>query len=65
MISVLQHGTPIIFDMDFEQYMPPKECKNTAQQLELVMAENRMNTDPFHIHFTSCKENNAIYKYLV
>jgi len=60
--SAMQYNQPLVFDFDFEQHMAPKEIKNTGQQLKSLYHWNKDQAEPFHLHFTNCAENNAMFK---
>ncbi|RUS82136.1 hypothetical protein EGW08_010110 [Elysia chlorotica] len=64
MSRAMQHGMPLVIDMDYVDLMRPQEQKNTAHQLHDVYCINRGDPgqDPFHLHFTGCHPNNAILK---
>ncbi|XP_025769605.1 tRNA methyltransferase 10 homolog C [Puma concolor] len=64
-IQAMQFGQPLVFDMDYENYMKPKELKNTVSQLLESEGWNRRNVDPFHIYFCNLKVEGAYHKELV
>ena len=49
----MQFGQPLIFDMDYEQYMRHQDCRNLVDQLLITYSKNRDSLDPFHFVFTS------------
>ncbi|XP_047420448.1 tRNA methyltransferase 10 homolog C [Sciurus carolinensis] len=64
-VQAMQFGQPLVFDMDFENYMKPKELQNTISQLLESEGWNRRNVDPFHIYFCNLKIDGAYQKELV
>uniref|UniRef100_A0A8D2DCA3 tRNA methyltransferase 10 homolog C n=1 Tax=Sciurus vulgaris TaxID=55149 RepID=A0A8D2DCA3_SCIVU len=64
-VQAMQFGQPLVFDMDFDNYMKPKELQNTISQLLESEGWNRRNVDPFHIYFCNLKIDGAYQKELV
>ncbi|XP_055533490.1 mitochondrial ribonuclease P protein 1 homolog [Wyeomyia smithii] len=50
LIQAMQFGQNLIFDCSYDEYMNDKEMRNTAKQLMLCFAINRMHNEPFNIH---------------
>ncbi|XP_029795066.1 tRNA methyltransferase 10 homolog C [Suricata suricatta] len=64
-VQAMQFGQPLVFDMDYENYMKPKELQNTISQLLESEGWNRRDVDPFHIYFCNLKREGAYHKELV
>ncbi|XP_039078201.1 tRNA methyltransferase 10 homolog C [Hyaena hyaena] len=64
-VQAMQFGQPLVFDMDYENYMKPKELQNTISQLLESEGWNRRDVDPFHIYFCNLKIEGAYHKELV
>lgn len=47
----MRYGSPLIFDMSFENKMSDREIKNFVTQLQYSHAMNKINSDPFHFSF--------------
>ncbi|XP_055883755.1 tRNA methyltransferase 10 homolog C-like isoform X1 [Biomphalaria glabrata] len=63
--NAMQFGLPLVIDMDYMDYMKPAEVKNTVNQLLTLYSINRADPKmPYHLHFTSCPENHAMYRML-
>ncbi|XP_015334057.1 tRNA methyltransferase 10 homolog C [Marmota marmota marmota] len=63
--QAMQFGQPLVFDMDFDNYMKPKELQNAVSQLLESEGWNRRNVDPFHIYFCNLKIDGAYQRELV
>lgn len=57
----MQFGQPLIFDMDYEQYMRHQDCRNLVDQLLITYGKNRDSPDPFHFVFTSLDPNGRVF----
>lgn len=55
MIQAIRFGTKIVIDCSYDQHMNRHEAVNTAKQLGLCFAENRLHDDPFDLHY--CNAN--------
>ncbi|CAH6792414.1 tRNA methyltransferase 10 homolog C [Phodopus roborovskii] len=64
-VQAMQFGQPLVFDMDYENYMKPFELRNAVSQLLESEGWNRRDVDPFHIYFCNLKINSAYQKELV
>lgn len=64
MIHAMQYGQPLVFDMDYEQYMRPQDCQNLVNQLLYSYSRNRESRDPFQIIFTSLDPKGKIISML-
>ncbi|BFZ08587.1 hypothetical protein BsWGS_11626 [Bradybaena similaris] len=62
--SSMIFGIPLVLDMDYATHMRDQEMKNTAAQLQDVYVLNRSDDSPFHLHFTSCPQDNPVFKLL-
>ncbi|CAG5120712.1 unnamed protein product [Candidula unifasciata] len=60
--SSMMYGIPLVIDMDYVTHMRMQEVKNTASQLQSVYNLNKNDASPFHLHLTSCPEDNAILR---
>ncbi|EFB30303.1 hypothetical protein PANDA_005304, partial [Ailuropoda melanoleuca] len=63
--QAMQFGQPLVFDMDYDNYMKPKELQNTVSQLLESEGWNRRDVDPFHLYFCNLKTDGAYHKELV
>ncbi|XP_059020269.1 tRNA methyltransferase 10 homolog C [Mustela lutreola] len=63
--QAMQFGQPLVFDMDYDNYMKPKELQNTVSQLLESEGCNRRDVDPFHLYFCNLKIDGAYHKELV
>ncbi|XP_025729302.1 tRNA methyltransferase 10 homolog C [Callorhinus ursinus] len=63
--QAMQFGQPLVFDMDYDNYMKPKELQNTVSQLLESEGWNRRDVDPFHLYFCNFKIDGAYHKELV
>lgn len=64
-VQAMQFGQPLVFDMDYENFMKPAELQNTVSQLLESEGWNRRNVDPFHIYFCNLKLDSAYHRHLV
>jgi mitochondrial ribonuclease P protein 1 len=51
LINSMTFGQKIVFDCSYDEFMNRQEASNTGKQLMISFAENRMNDQPFDIHF--------------
>lgn len=69
LVQAMQHGINLVFDCSYDEYMNDKEMRNTAKQLMLCFAYNRMHNEPFNIHHCNADFTKAtmisLQKYLV
>ncbi|XP_008072646.1 mitochondrial ribonuclease P protein 1 [Carlito syrichta] len=63
--QAMQFGQPLVFDMDYDNYMKPKELQNAVSQLLESEGWNRRDVDPFHIYFCNLKIDSSYYGELV
>lgn len=63
--QAMQFGQPLVFDMDYDNYMKPRELQNTVSQLLESEGWNRRDVDPFHLYFCNLKTDGAYHKELV
>lgn len=64
-VQAMQFGQPLVFDMDYENFMKPVELRNTVSQLLESEGWNRKNVDPFHLYFCNLKLDSAYHRHLV
>ncbi|EGW00794.1 Mitochondrial ribonuclease P protein 1 [Cricetulus griseus] len=64
-VQAMQFGQPLVFDMDYENYMKPFEIRNAVSQLLESEGWNRRDIDPFHIYFCNLKIDSAYHRELV
>lgn len=50
LIQAMQFGQNLVIDCSYDDYMNDKEMRNTAKQLTLCFALNRMHNEPFNVH---------------
>lgn len=60
----MQFGQPLVFDMDYEQYMRHQDCRNLVDQLLMTYSKNRDCLDPFHFVFTSLDRSGKVFPML-
>ncbi|XP_076468669.1 mitochondrial ribonuclease P protein 1 homolog [Babylonia areolata] len=60
----LQFGQPLVFDMDYEQYMRSQDCQNLVFQLLLSYSRNREAREPFHFFLTSLDPRGRVLRML-
>ncbi|CAH1786206.1 unnamed protein product [Owenia fusiformis] len=54
LVRALMFGQPIVFDMGFTEYMTEKENIGAVEQIAMAYGQNKMNYEPFNIHFCNC-----------
>lgn len=64
LINAMQFGPKLIMDCSYDQHMVPREAKNAAKQLMLLFADNRMDTEPFDLHFCNANPDGIVMKSL-
>ncbi|XP_055608252.1 mitochondrial ribonuclease P protein 1 homolog [Uranotaenia lowii] len=64
LIQAMRFGQNLVFDCSYDEYMNEKEMKNTAKQLMLCFAINRMHNEPFNIHHCNVNFNKTTMKAL-
>ncbi|XP_005074855.2 tRNA methyltransferase 10 homolog C [Mesocricetus auratus] len=64
-VQAMQFGQPLVFDMDYENYMKRVELQNAVSQLLESEGWNRRDVDPFHIYFCNLKTESAYHRELV
>lgn len=57
LIKAMQFGTKLVMDCSYDKHMVPREAKNAAKQLMLLFADNRLDADPFDLHFCNANLN--------
>lgn len=63
LVTSMQFGIPLVLDMDYSAYMRQQERSNTAEQIQDLYSINKADEAiPFHLHFTSCPENNPVFR---
>uniref|UniRef100_A0A1B6FKU1 RNA (guanine-9-)-methyltransferase domain-containing protein 1 n=1 Tax=Cuerna arida TaxID=1464854 RepID=A0A1B6FKU1_9HEMI len=62
LVQAMMFGQNIVLDCGYETNMSTIENKLCAKQLTYMFAENRMNADPFNIHFCNMNKNGILYK---
>ncbi|XP_061484158.1 tRNA methyltransferase 10 homolog C [Rhineura floridana] len=55
-------GQPLVFDMDYENYMSRREMDNAVKQLMESEGANRRALDPFHLYYCNLKTDGPYYK---
>nr|XP_060626677.1 tRNA methyltransferase 10 homolog C [Anolis sagrei ordinatus] len=58
-------GQPLVFDMDYENYMSRREMENAVKQMLESEGMNRRSLDPFHLHYCNLKTDSAYHKELI
>lgn len=49
----LMFGQSLVFDLGFKNEMNPRELTNMVDQLQLAYSLNKIDKDPFNLHFTN------------
>ncbi|KAL1490251.1 hypothetical protein ABEB36_012978 [Hypothenemus hampei] len=65
LIKAMQFGQKLVIDCGYDENMTKRENLNTAKQLMLSFADNRIHKDPFDIHFLNMKKNTELHNMLV
>lgn len=60
----MQFGQKLVFDCSYDDHMTDREAINAAKQLMLSFAENRINDDPFDVHFCNANFGATTMQYL-
>ncbi|XP_055387521.1 mitochondrial ribonuclease P protein 1 homolog [Condylostylus longicornis] len=64
LINAMKFGSKIVLDCGFDDNMNKREASNTAKQLMLLFADNRIHDDPFDLHFCNVNLNKDLMKVL-
>lgn len=64
LIQAMLHGIDFVIDCGYDGNMTNVENKLCAKQLCFLFAENRLNRDPFNIHFCNVNRDSVCYKHL-
>lgn len=64
LIRSMMFGQNLVIDCSYDQYMTPKEAGLCAKQLKILFADNRLNEDPFNIHFCNVNKEGEVFKKL-
>ncbi|XP_058835468.1 mitochondrial ribonuclease P protein 1 homolog [Topomyia yanbarensis] len=64
LIQAMRFGQNLVFDCSYDEYMNEKEMRNTAKQLMLCFAINRLHNEPFNIHHCNVDFNRTTMKSL-
>lgn len=64
LIHAMQFGQKLVIDCSYDPHMITREAKNTAKQLMLMFADNRVNQDPFDLHICNANLNGETLKQL-
>lgn len=64
LIQAMLHGIDIVIDCGYDANMTNLENKLCAKQLCFLFAENRLDRDPFNIHFCNVNRDGVCYKHL-
>ncbi|CAL8069518.1 unnamed protein product [Orchesella dallaii] len=62
--SAMLHHPPLVLDCSYDEHMNPREAKNCAKQLELVITENRVHPEPFNLYLCNADRNSKTMNYL-
>ena len=63
--NAMLYGSSVVFDMSYDQYMRRQDVTNLIDQLLECHGFNKVNPDPFHIHFCNLARDSASYKRFV
>jgi ribonuclease P protein 1 len=64
MCNAMMFSRPLVIDCGYDEFMTPREAKNCAKQLELLITENRNHSQPFDLHFMNADPNSKLIDYL-
>lgn len=64
LINAMQFGPKLIIDCSYDKHMVPREAKNTAKQLMFLFADNRVDNEPFDLHFCNVNFNGIVMQNL-
>ncbi|KAF5295340.1 hypothetical protein FQR65_LT01530 [Abscondita terminalis] len=64
LIQAMQYGQKLVVDCSFYEEMTTRENLNCAKQLMLLFAENRMNDEPFDLHYCNTSKESVLMKAL-
>lgn len=64
LINAMQFGSKLILDCSYDEHMVPREAKNAAKQLMLLFADNRLDTEPFDLHFCNANPRGMVMQAL-
>ncbi|KAK4875793.1 hypothetical protein RN001_012215 [Aquatica leii] len=64
LIQAMQFGQKLVVDCGFYNEMTTRENTNCAKQLMLLFAENRMNDEPFDLHYCNISKESELMKRL-
>lgn len=60
----VQFEQSIVFDMGYDEHMSKRDAKNTAQQMKLCYAHNKVHKNPFYIHLcNTAPEKQTFYEF--
>lgn len=65
LVQAIQFGQKLVIDCGYEQNMTKRENLNTAKQLMLLFADNRVHIDPFDLHFCNINPEGPLFQHLL
>lgn len=64
LIQAMVHGLNVVIDCGYDANMSHVENKLCAKQLMFLFAENRLDKDPFNVHFCNMNRESVCFKQL-
>lgn len=64
LISSMMFEQKLVLDCSYDQHMNPREAQNASKQLMYCFAENRMNDEPFDLHYCNVDLQSPASKHL-
>jgi ribonuclease P protein 1 len=63
-VSAMQFGRPLVLDCGYDEFMSPREAKNCAKQVEILLTLNRNHNQPFNLHLCNVAPDSRMMGYL-
>lgn len=64
LVQAMQFGQNLVIDCSYDDYMNDREMSNTAKQLMLCFALNRLHNEPFNVHHCNANFDKTTMKML-
>lgn len=63
--QAMRFGRPLVLDCSYDEFMTPRESKNCAKQIELMLSQNRSHNEPFDLHLCNASRDSRLMQYLI
>lgn len=63
MCSAMLHSNDIVFDLDYEKYMTPRQMKQCVKQVKESIVLNRSHINPLNFHLCNFPSNGMLHDY--